>query len=562
MTGYFTSYAGQKYQVTVGNASGTLYMGEDPVHLTWDRPDHIFVSLRTMSANIRVKSSIDLSSFYTDDPLGCPVRIDAVDSSNVVTSCVFFGYLVPQEWEAPFSGLNDEVELMAVDALAALKNIRFTYSSTSPMLVSSSSLLSRAIAIIGVTSTDYAIPYTQANINEEAFLPTSWDDSEYSDGRKTWAEVIAAIGTWQYLTFFMDGDILCARNIETLVGNTPTVLDLRGEDSASSDIRFSIEPAKAYIKVNYDNLEEMSLLPDIAEQRMDGTPLSSSTVGSAETVTYSEFFAAKDWVPTDSRSGCGAVVYAADDSETACIVGPAYIKVSARHFNTRVSDNRGIKFTMQAWARNDMTVNADGYEELAVHTSPSNFNPVVYIESDAQAIAKTLQIEGQEGFASCGAAIFPNDSADFTGVINISVPEHCAITNLKVELQERAYNTISGRWEKLSEVENDGIVVLKSSGYNDSLSIDATLRACAHAWSPCDVVGDVALGWNKFPFCKTEQFAVPRKRIKAVVSSVVSPLALISDSNVSSQKMLVDGGDIDLRQDETTLDLIETWVSV
>ncbi len=558
MTGTFISQGGKTYTVTVGAAEGTLILGEDPVHISWPKATHLFAPVRTSECSIRVKTSVDLSSLYTDEPLGCPVTV------YQGSTCLFMGYLTPQVWDAPYRGVLDEVELIAVDAIAALKNIRFTYASTSPRLVTPADLVGRAIAAAGVTRTNITHPYTQQNINEEAFLPKNWDASEYSDERKTWAEVLEAVGTWEMLTFWLIGDILYGRSVETLLSRTPEVLDLRGEDSAGTDVRLSIEPARSRVQVSYDNLNQMALVPNIDEERFDGSPLSNSTTGSSETVTYAEYFVAKDWTPTDSRSGCAAVVYDADKEETPCIVGPAYIKVVARHYNTRVSDNRGIRFSMQAWARNDMTVNADGFEELAVHTSPSNFNPTIVLGSDETSVSKQLQIEGQEGFASCSASVFPNDSADFAGVINVTIPEHCAIANLKVEFKERAYNSTLGKWEKLSDVPNDGIVVLKSSGFNDVLNISATLRACANAWAAGDVPGDVALGWDKFPFCKTEQYAIPRKRFTATVStpSNFAQYDPVADTYVSTQKLFVDGADYDLRSERVTLNLLETWVAV
>lgn len=575
MTGTFVSIDGLTYTVNVGSASGTLILGEDPVHITWAKGDHIFVSLRSRECNIRVKTSVDLSSLYTDSPLGCPVTV------YQGTSCIFYGFLIPQEWDVPFRGICDEVELSAVDALAALKQLRYTAVYTNyPTILTPSSIVQRACGVVGLTGVP-SLQVDYACINEAGFLPRYQDLSEYSNERKSWAEVLQAIGTYEGYVFMQDPTNAMNLLAYDLCGkvdrDTPTAVELRGSDSASSDIRMSIEPAKSRVVVSYNDLSEAQFLPELSMDRMEDATIASSSIRGGDGNNYqtqAKYYVSKDWVARDTRSAVAAVVIlknllTLDSDEHYCIVGPAIMKypgINPQHSNL---DMDALTISMQAWARDDMDVDSNGYEILTINHKTSNFDPVVTVtvynpNYGTTTLTKTLYLDGQEGFQSVNISLnefFDEDLQVTAGYIRIEIPAHCVITGLSSNLGKFFFKSSDSTKVDLSKVANDGIVELTASGWNDSVNIDAWIRSSLNGYSNSDVIFGFPI-WNKYPYCDTRQFEVPRRRYKATLQGIFSPLQLISDTSLSAQKLVADGGDIDLRMNRTTLDVIETWGSV
>ena len=107
-------------------------------------------------------------------------------------------------------------------------------------------------------------------------------------------------------------------------------------------------------------------------------------------------------------------------------------------------------------------------------------------------------------------------------------------------------------------MENDGIIELKTAGWNDRVTIDATLRPNYSGYAAADVVVTDTTQTN-FPYCLPEQFEEPRRRYKGTLKGVFDPLVPVVDADLSTKVMLVDGGDLDLRMARTTVSLIETW---
>jgi hypothetical protein len=590
MTGHFTDINGVRYRVTVGTAAGTLTLGEDAVHITWERPDHLFVGLRCASCDIRVRTSVDLSSLYTDDPLGTMVTVDMLDANDEVDKCVFYGFLVPQEWEATYSGLNDDVLLTAVDALAALKGLHYmSVNGHYPQGLSAQSILARGCQLVAF-DTIPTLPYNGGTINEQAFLPRYEDVSEYSGERKTWAEVLEAIAVWEGVCLMQNPEdateLMAIDIIDRVENGTADDIDVKGEDSAGADIRMSIEPARSRVVVNYEDLSPMPLMPEITSDRFEGSSLSSTRVNSSDHLerTEAKYYMAKDWQSRNAtRPGCGAVVTLVDDrpeddsiSDRTCIVGPA--QQTYEYLNTRetVDEWGGIIIKFSAWARDDMNVNADGYEELNIQTEASNFDPVfeIWIKNPnmpSYRITKTMNLDGKDGFVNCKIGLDkdlwfnPDRESGFTcaGNISLYVPAHCVITDLSVEISTTPRGWLPYSSTDLSKVENDGIVELKTSGWNDRIEIPAKLRAveCEYAASDCGTLfpGHPELGYNKFPFCKPAQFEVPRKRVQARVNGLWPPLTVVTDEGLSTQKMVIDQADWDLRNAETDLLIEETW---
>lgn len=574
MTGYFADINGSRYKVTIGNETGTLTMGSDPVHIVWEQQDHLFVGLRSASCQIRILTNTDLSSLYTDNPLGTVVKVETLDAEDDVDTCCFFGYLVPQEWDAPYSGLNDEVELMAVDALAALKNIRYTaVNGRYPQGLTTQSILNRGCQIAGIATVPTLPSAAYGTINEQAFLPRYEDVSEYNAERQTWWEVLEAIAVWNGVCFMHNvvdaTELLAVDVIDTVENGTAETVDVRGDDSAGSDIRVSIEPAKSRVAVSYANLSPMPLLPEIVSDRLTGNKLSEVSVVDSPKRTITRYYVAKDWASQGVRAGCGAIVNLIDNQndvndEKVCIVGPAYL--GRTYYNTREPflDAKAIAIEFAAWARNDMEADDNGYEKLSIETKDSNFDPTINIYVNdpilgSFSVNRTLELNGKEGFVDCKiylsawftTAVDPH----FTGNVCMTIPAHCVITDLNVSIWNGTNQPLSSGIKDLDKVENDGIVELKTAGWNDSIDIKARLRSVEVPYSAADVITT----WNKFPYCKTEQFAEPRKRVRATIDELWSALTVVKDAALSPKKMVIDASDMDLKKGCSTVVLKESW---
>ena len=103
-------------------------------------------------------------------------------------------------------------------------------------------------------------------------------------------------------------------------------------------------------------------------------------------------------------------------------------------------------------------------------------------------------------------------------------------------------------------------MALRAAGWNDSVTIDAWLRAAIAAYAAADVPeANETITWDKFPFCVPEHFSQPRKRIKTTLKGEFAALQTVEDTDVSELVMVVDGGDWNLRDGTTRVELIESW---
>lgn len=596
MTGQFANRDGLKYLVTVGSENGPLTFGADPVHIVWEQPDHLFVGVRSGYCRIRLVTSADLSWLYTDNPLGTVVKVETLDANDDADKCLFFGYLVPQEWDAPFSGLNDEVELMAVDALSAVGNLRYmSLNGREAQSLTLQSIVERGCQLCGLTAP--TLPTAEGyggglcHVNEQTFLPRYEDVSEYNDERKTWGDVLWACAVFCGACLTQNPEdateLLAIDVIDHVENDQSETKDVRGADSAGADIRMSIDPARSRVVVNYEDLSPMPLMPEISSDRLEGTVLSSTRVYSSDHLkrTETKYYMAKDWQSRNaSRPGCGAVVtlvdYTPEDdtiNDRTCIVGPAQQTYEYRNTRDTANEFGGIIIKFSAWARDDMDVNADGYEELNIETAPSNFDPTfeVWIKNPnmtSYRVTRTMSLSGKDGFVACKLFFdmddwtLPDPGATCAGNISLYVPAHCVIADLSVEISStpRVWAQILYSKTDLSKVDNDGIVELKTSGWNDRIEIPARLRAVELPYAAADIQSlspiYPAYDYDKFPFCKPAQFAQPRKRVRTTVKGLWPVLGLVEDVDLSGQRMVVDETDWDLRNDRSTVVLVDSWV--
>lgn len=125
LTGQFVSIGeGATYQITITSdsipAAGTLNLSADPLHIIMPQSDDKYPGVRTLEAEINVLTKDSLAYLYSDDPLHTTVTI----KRNTTT--IFSGYLEPSQWQQPMTpGEWNEVQVVAIDTLAALKNVPF-----------------------------------------------------------------------------------------------------------------------------------------------------------------------------------------------------------------------------------------------------------------------------------------------------------------------------------------------------------------------------------------------------------------------------------------------------
>lgn len=564
MIGEFKSIKGVTYRVQIGSSTGSITFASDPVHISWSRSTNIYSPVKTTEASIRILSDSDISYLYTDDPLGTSVTI------SKGSTVVFKGYLIPQEWDAPNRGIKDQIELGAVDALSALKNVPYTrVMASQTQMLTPASILNRAAQIAGVSIASInSLPWNEALINEDVFLPQFHDESVHSNQRMTWGTVLEALGTYLKVSFTMHNGQIVFEDIDTVLSN------YRSEDllsrSAGTDERKSIEPSKSYIQVNYDS-SQILLDPALTEKRINGDVV-RQTVADADSgdrsnsqVTRTDYMDAKDWEATDGRSVCGAHIYTSYsqydgfENEHFCVVGPCQLKMEARKMLPVVGST--IMVSMDIHGRNDMQ-SQGAYKVVDVFSKKSNItrenlNIKIVVGSNEFVFPGSRQSRDEPtldyGFQTWRKGF--DRGASSHGLLNIIIPEGVVVSNIKFSLPRYTYDGSSYR--ERGVLANDGIVSISDS-YNEGLTIDAKLRTASAPYS----TGDILTNFNKYPFVTKEQFAQPRARYSTTVQSwdsLISPLTAIRDTRLSSNIMLVDGADIDLRNEVTTLSLIETW---
>lgn len=562
MTGNFSAIDGTVYTVQIGTTGGTIAFASDPVHISWSRSRNIYSPVKSTEASIRILTSADISYLYTDDPLGTRVTISRGSTT------IFVGYLIPQEWDAPNRGHNDEIELVAVDALSALKDVPYTRANASQSrLLSPSDLLNRAASLAGVQINTAYLPWNEAKINEDVFLPDFHDESIHSDNRKTWGTVLEALGTYLRISFTMRGGAIVYDDIDSVLDDY-TTKDLLAI-SAGTDERKAIEPSKSYIKVNYDSAQ-IQLDPTFSAKRIHGDIVMSTTAdadtGDRENSkqTHTDYMEALDWEPTDGRAVCGAHIYSSFnsydgfDDERFCVVGPCQLKLEARKVVPLMSS---MFISMDIHGRNDMQ-SVGSYKRTDVYSKKSNItreNLGIKIVIGSAEYTFPGDRAGRNdppleyGFQTWRKGI--GRGATNSGLLNIIIPAGVIVSNVNISLPRYSYD--SNSYTEKGVLANDGIVSISDS-YNDGLTIDAKFRTTSSMFSK----GDINTQFNKYPFVTKEQFAQPRARFTTTVttwSDTLNPLTALRDTRLSGHILLVDAADINLRRKTTNLNLLETW---
>lgn len=212
----FTGDDGANYTIEIGTGTTArpLTLAASPLTLELaGGSEHKFPGVKSVTAHIRVLASADLSEMYTEGPQGRQVLVSK--SLNGVASVLFWGYLIPWEWEVPYTCTLDEVEIVAVDALTSLKYNKYSMHDTTVGASSYTGMeyIYHACAYLGGvaqirksymlgTDTNYFKAY---KIEEDAFLPADWTSD---DDKITWLEVIEAICNHFAFTAVLWGRVL------------------------------------------------------------------------------------------------------------------------------------------------------------------------------------------------------------------------------------------------------------------------------------------------------------------------------------------------------------------
>ena len=564
MTGQFTSQDGHKYTVIIRPAiSGTLTMAADPVHIAWESSDgNPYQPVRSVSATIRVQTATSLAQLYTADPLGCPVVI-LRDGQPI-----FDGFLTPQEWQSPMDNGYNEVEMVAVDALTALKTVNYTMRGTSAQLLKPSQLIAAAIAKMntaihvgstaaGVIYLADTLPWDGQYINEQAFLPDDWDESVYDEDRTPWTDVFTALGTYLGGTFMMEGNKLRFIKVDDIASTTR--VDVGTHLTGAS---MEMVPAKSAIEVEYTT-EHINLVPEMEEDRVDDEALDYTTFLDDDYDTFAYHLNSHDWEPTDDREGCAVYLskecrthYEKPEDPVYAIAGPAILNVK------RCGKWARVKWTIDVWGRDDVEPDGKGYPILTVYSEKRNIDidelgielrigDTVRYMTAGKPDTETSKIAGFSTFSHTWV-----NGIQVDGDVSIFVPAGVVIKDLVLEAQEYVDTT---RRTPIYIKEKEKFITPISEDYNDVLTINASLRNTTIAnYYYNDVLG----GFDAYPYVTPAQFEAPRPRYQLTLPSIPSMSLLQAYSlkkHDSSHLYLPDGADFDLRMNQATLSLLQTW---
>lgn len=552
MIGQFTSFDGKIYTVQIGTDTEPMVLSADAVHITYDGVSHQYTPIRGCSATIRIVTDRSLHRLYTASPLGRQVTIK--EGSRFV----FVGFLTPQEWKTEVGQGMIDTEVMAIDAISALKTVPYLQQSTAQQprqAFSPSEYISKALAIInqnlaGVTVSFDAssLPWNEQAIYEGAFLPSNPNAGTFDKDRTFWADIISAIGTFLQHSFVMMGNDLVLFDAD----NNSNIVEL--DNSFSVGAQMEIEPAKSSIEVKYQPTA-INFVPEltadtIGPQIIEHMPLEApATDDGKKTLIWHR--TATTW------NGYEAIIRSYDHldgfaDESYCVIGPSELPIDfARGANTRVVA------TVEVWARNDVNSQGGyGYPMPPVFGKKSNIGfkqmGLVAIEEDgtehnllnAIELAQNDAPKNNYGFTS--STVITQSGFEVSGPMKIVVPAGVVIRNLRIT------SSASYTGKEFRHV--------LSEDYNEDMTIDAKLKATPSAMTIFEEVKTSTI--NKYPYCNPIQFAVPRPRYtfelhNASIDDILRKFKLPERFDQYNY-YLPTSLDVNLRDNTETIDLLQS----
>ena len=125
--GTFTSINDRAYKVEMSGPSvkaGTLLLAADPVSVAMEAGERKFVGFKTTTCRVSVVTDEQLTDLYASGPRDILLTVTDVTAATPVV--VFKGNILPFSFDQPCGGVNDIVEVHAVDLLSAQKSVKYT----------------------------------------------------------------------------------------------------------------------------------------------------------------------------------------------------------------------------------------------------------------------------------------------------------------------------------------------------------------------------------------------------------------------------------------------------
>lgn len=129
-TGQFQGLDGHNYQVVLSGMGVTaeplIFAGESPVVISMAAGERKFVGFKSQTAKVKIVTDHPMLELYGNSA----TSVTLVVADTTSQSILFQGYVVPFAYSQPYSGINDVIEIEAVDSITARKEIAYTNFGT------------------------------------------------------------------------------------------------------------------------------------------------------------------------------------------------------------------------------------------------------------------------------------------------------------------------------------------------------------------------------------------------------------------------------------------------
>ena len=251
LTSQFKSKNGIVYTVEISSRSitrnATFTLGDTPVVMRYDRGDTKYATYKSMLCTINVVTDQDMSYLYSDTPFDCSV--DVYDQTN--SKSIFVGYLIPSQWNTDARpGLN-RITLNAVDVLGMLKYKDM--DNTWRLISTPETIFETIFTEMNFNEDEIVNTYSGGSkVNVDALLPADHTESISEGNWPTYIDAISAINRYTNTMTMIWGGHPINANIDKYMSDT-----YWHSSDASSHVksdRMSIEIVPAYSKIEYTPL--------------------------------------------------------------------------------------------------------------------------------------------------------------------------------------------------------------------------------------------------------------------------------------------------------------------
>ena len=129
-SGQFVGMNGHTYQVVLSGTGVTaeplIFVGESPVVISMAAGERKFVGFKSQTAKVKIVTDHPMLELYGNSATSVTLVIADTTSQSIL----FSGYVVPFAYSQPYSGINDVIEIEAVDSITARKEIAYTNFGT------------------------------------------------------------------------------------------------------------------------------------------------------------------------------------------------------------------------------------------------------------------------------------------------------------------------------------------------------------------------------------------------------------------------------------------------